>query len=444
MLRVSKGCTRALLGVVMFLSVLGCAYFNTFYNAQFYYKQGVKKEEQKSGTGKREFEKSLEKAVVVVRDYPDSRWVDQAFFLIAMNYYWMGKYDKADVQFEGFLNHFPESPYKEEAEYYRALTLIQLKRYSEARIALQDMFSSREFGRRARYSWAEAFLEEQDIEGARKAFLDFLEIYPYGELTNEARVNLAEIQLKGGDTLSAIRTYERHLRRVETSKENYERLLTLADLYYRKYEYSEARRTLKRTRGVYSDIDVQCDLLNAKISIAQGDSSSAEKLLAKIPGGSCRAEAFYLLASLYEDEGKYENALAYYDTLTTLERSSNYTALAERKKSLLESRVAQPDSSDTTKIDPAEQQFLLAQTYLLSFGDARRALEEYVKVAEDYPESPFAPKALYGVAWLKRYRLNDTLWLNDFLRLIELYPESPAALEAQKLLEDETPHSDSG
>ena len=63
----------------------GCAYFNTFYNAQRYYKEGLKDEESKKGTGKAEFKKSLEKAVIVARDYPDSRWVDDAFFLIAMN-----------------------------------------------------------------------------------------------------------------------------------------------------------------------------------------------------------------------------------------------------------------------------------------------------------------------------------------------------------------------
>lgn len=433
------------LQVAVFLALFaGCAYFNTFYNAQYYYNQGVRKEEQKMGTGKKDFENSLKKAVVVVRDYPNSRWVDEAFFLIAMDYYWMGNYDKAAVQFEGFIEHFSQSPDAEKAKYYQALTMVGLKNYSEARVALQEMFSSRKFGRMAMYSWADAFRQEQDIEGARSAFSDFLETYPHGDLTSEARVNLAEIQLKGGDTLSAIRTYERHLRRAETSKENYQRLLTLADLYYHKDEYGEAKRTIKRAHGVYGDIDVQCDLLNAKIHIAQGDSVAAEKVLAKIPTGEYRAEAFYILASLYEEEGKFDKAIAYYDTLITRERKSNYTALAERKITLLESRIAQPDSSDTARIDPAEQQFLLAQTYLLSFGDVHRALEEYLKVTEDYPESPYAPKALYGAAWLKRYRLNDTLWRHDFYRLIELYPESPAAQEAQKILEEETPPSDSG
>ncbi|MBD3286153.1 tetratricopeptide repeat protein, partial [candidate division WOR-3 bacterium] len=127
----------------------------------------------------------------------------------------------------------------------------------------------------------------------------------------------------------------------------------------------------------------------------------------------------------------------YFDTVVTKERHSDYAALAERKKTLLEARVAEPDSSDTTTVDPAREQFLLAQTYLLSMDDVDRALSEYEKVLTDYPDSDYAPKALYGIAWLKRYRLADPGWREQMMNLIETYPESPAAKKALEMIADE-------
>lgn len=434
---------RRILPLIILVLSSGCAYFNTFYNAKRYYKEGLKDEESKKGSGKAQFKKSLEKAVIVARDYPDSRWIDDAFFLIAMNYYWMENYEKAHNQFEGFLEHFSDSPFTEEARYHYALTLTELKQYSEGRLVLQQMFDSKRFRRGARFRWALAFKEEEDWDAARSAFKEFLDRYPQGDLASDTRLHLAEIELAGGDTLSAINTYERYLKRAETSKENFERLLTLAELHYLQEDYVTARRTLRKINGRYRDIGERSDLLTAKIELAEGDSSQAEKLLAQIPSGNSRAEAFFILANLYEVQGEYDLALAYYDTLTSRERRSDYAALAERKKTLLQARVLEPDSADTTEVDPAKEQFLLAQTYLLSLGDFERALEEYAKVIDEYPESEYAPKALYGMAWLRRYRLNDTLWHEEFERLLELYPESKEANDARNLLGDEEVSSDS-
>ncbi|MBN2378347.1 tetratricopeptide repeat protein [candidate division WOR-3 bacterium] len=428
---------RGLLLSIICLAMTGCAYFNTVYNAKRYYKQGLNKEEASKGAGRPDFNLSLEKAVIVARDYPDSRWIDDAFYLIAMSYYRLGNYEKANIQFSGFLEHFPESPYVDEIQYRYALTLIELEQYSEGRLVLKKIFDDRPYGKKAYFAWAEAFKREEDWDGARDAFRAYLREFPSGELAHAARLHLAEIELAGGDTSSAIATYEKYLSRAVTSKENYERKLTLAELYYLKADYSAARKTLKKTKGRYSDIDQKSDLLAAKISLAVGDTNKAEKLLRDMPVGDSRGEAFYILASAYEVQGGYDLALVYFDSVT--QTRSDYSALAKRKKSLLEARVSEPDSTDTTQIDPAKEQFLLAQTYLLSLGDVSRSLEEYRKVVETYPESEYAPKALYGIAWLRRYRLDDPDWHKDIDMLIEHYPDSPVTKEALEVfLSDDT------
>lgn len=433
-----------ILGMVVLLSGLaGCAYFNTFYNARHFYREGMRKEEQKEGSGSGDFRKSLEKAVVVVRDYPETRWNDDAFFIIAMDYYRVGAYQKARSQFEGFLEHFPQSKYALEARFYHALTLVELEEYTQGRLKLQELFSSKEFEKEAMFQWALAHKKEEEWDQARQAFNRFLAEHPRGELAHKARLHLAEIELAWGDTLSAISTYQRYLRRAETSKENFERYLTLAELYYVKEDYRQAERILRKVRGKYPEVETESELLRAKIKLAQADTAKTTALLADIPGGEQRAEALFLLASIYEIQGEYELALAYYDTLTTRERRSAYADVGERKKALLEARVAKPDSADTVAIDPAKEQFLLAQTYCLSLGEHPRALAEYAKVVEEFPESAYSPKALYAMAWLRKYRLRDSTWIEDVERLLELYPESKPAKEARALLKNEDIPGDS-
>jgi len=423
----------SVVAIFAFALLTGCAYFNTFYNARLYYKQGLEAEEVREGGGQQEFKKSLEKAVVVVREYPDSRWADDAFFVIAMNYYWLGNYEKAETQFEGFIEFFPESKYWEEAKLYHALSIARLKRYSESRLALQEMFDSKRFGEKARFEWAMTFKAEEDWEGARQAFEDFLSYKKRGDLASAARLNLAEMELKGGDTLSAIQTYERFLKRAETSKENLQRTITLSELYYLQGHYRSARKTLNKTTGIYDEIDDQAILLTGKIKLAQGDSIGAERNFHKVEKTEPKAEALYLLASIYEGWEDYPKAIAYLDTLTTRYSKYDYATIGKRKKALLESRLV-TDTTDSIQIDPAQEQFMLAQSYLLELGNPMQAVEEYRIVVLEYPESKYAPQALYAIAWINKFKLKKNVWEQDVAKLTEMYPESTEASEAKTLL----------
>jgi tetratricopeptide (TPR) repeat protein len=215
-------------------------------------------------------------------------------------------------------------------------------------------------------------------------------------------------------------------------------MITLAELYLKDGDYRAARKTLRKAKGVYPEIDDECDLIRGKIELASGDTSRAVKLFRDISVTEPKSEAFYILASTFEIQGEFDKAVAYFDTVATRLGTSDYTALAERKKGLLESRIDVHDSTDSISIDPAKEQFLLAQTYLLSMGEINKALKEYENVVSGYPDSKYAPKALYGIAWLKRYRLDDSGWMQDVNRLLEQYPDSPAAKDASELLRDDT------
>ena len=68
---------------------IGCAYFNTFYNAQNYFREGrmvVTHDTLRFDNDN--FDKAIEKSTAVLVKYPNSRYIDDAFFIMGVSYYY--------------------------------------------------------------------------------------------------------------------------------------------------------------------------------------------------------------------------------------------------------------------------------------------------------------------------------------------------------------------
>ena len=97
--RFAKSRLPILLAATLLFS--GCAYFNTFYNARKYYREGLDLKAANQPTpAKAKFEKAIEKSALVIQRWPRSRWADDALLLIGLSYYHQGYYDKAMRNFD--------------------------------------------------------------------------------------------------------------------------------------------------------------------------------------------------------------------------------------------------------------------------------------------------------------------------------------------------------
>ncbi len=149
------------------LTLNGCAFFNTFYNARKSYERGVdaanrarkQNREQNvrpeltkdvftvdssipSGEATPFFDVAIEKTNKVVVLHPTSSWVENAILLMAKAYYLRGignDYLDARNRFEVFMTRYPDSPYLTDAKLWYGKTLIKLERYSEAEDALRQI-----------------------------------------------------------------------------------------------------------------------------------------------------------------------------------------------------------------------------------------------------------------------------------------------------------------
>ena len=58
----------------------------------------------------------IEKCGKVIRDYPDSKWVDDAIFLMGQSLVRQGEYDKGIRKFIELTTNYPESEYVSEVD----------------------------------------------------------------------------------------------------------------------------------------------------------------------------------------------------------------------------------------------------------------------------------------------------------------------------------------
>ncbi len=127
------------------------AYYNTFYNAERQFEKGydnldrfedkVDREQylplfvKTTGTtASREFEQTILKSADILREHPDSKWVDDALMLIGKSYFYQENYVGAVQKFTEVVGQ--PSELSDEAHFWLARALITSGAYDEAREVL--------------------------------------------------------------------------------------------------------------------------------------------------------------------------------------------------------------------------------------------------------------------------------------------------------------------
>jgi TonB family protein len=96
-----------------------------------------------------------------------------------------------------------------------------------------------------------------------------------------------------------------------------------------------------------------------------------------------------------------------------LEKGANLAKLEEYQKQLTEAEK------------PEVTLYLLAEAYLFEMNQPDSALSEFTVLAEEYPESEFAPKSLYAIAWIRENYKGDREGAKEFYqKLLDRYPSS--------------------
>ena len=165
------------------------AYYNTFYNAKTQYELGVNAVERTkvqinparpirvyqspAKIGAQNFEKVVEKSAIILREHPNSKWVDDAGLLIGKSYFFLTQFFGAEEKFDEILFTSESEELRQESIFWKGRTMLEMKRYAEGRQFLLTQLNSLD------YNWqpemkakiyvvlAEISVEQQDYEQAK-------------------------------------------------------------------------------------------------------------------------------------------------------------------------------------------------------------------------------------------------------------------------------------
>ncbi len=121
------------------------AYFNTYYNAHRLFVDAERRylAEGFSPSLRDQYNKVIEKSVVIVRYFPTSRYVDDALYMIGVSYLRLGNPERAIRRFQELLTYYPRSPLRTRAVLGLAEAYILTRDLEEADTLLRQIHPSR-------------------------------------------------------------------------------------------------------------------------------------------------------------------------------------------------------------------------------------------------------------------------------------------------------------
>ncbi len=428
----------------------GCVYYNTFFLAKKHYKIAEKYREEaetdelpsQSASG---YEKAIEKSSKVLAFYPESKWVDDALFLLGMSFLWTDEPVKAATKFEELLTAFPDSKYEQEARYWRSVAWMKAGEFEKAEAEFKALIEDGEYAEEAAFMIAMGFYEKEDYVSAQLKFEEFIENYPKSPNVSRAALMLMRIFWDWGE-YDMILAQDENIKQDQLSEDDWfesrmkigEALLELGRLE-EALAHFQSMKKVKEFRDRIGDIEVRVGL----IFYAQDDTAKAAQTWRDVTEDYKRsgaaAWAFYYLGEMYLDNSNYELALEMFEQASKQgimnEAAQLALEMAEAIRNILDMQKQLAEAADSSK-NPVEMRIELAEMYVLKLGQPDSAISQYRQILAENPTDPLAPKASYALGWTYAYAKQDWETADSaFAGLLQGYSESDYALGAVKYFE---------
>jgi len=420
---------KILLLIIPLALLVSCAYFNTFYNAQYYFREARKRvtnDTLKIDT--EEFSKTIEKTTSIIVKYPHSRYVDNALYMMGVSYYYKGDYPRALEKLDYVLYNYTDSKYYDDALYYRGLAYYKQQKYGKAVIDLKEAQQFKKYRTKAMLILCYTYYAIENYAELTIVAKQMIQQHLRKEERRWILSILGDAQFKQERYEEALETYDKLLVLTRMLDDKRSLKLKIAETYLEMGEFEKCRDFLEgeydpEFRNIFADLHVELD-----------DTVKAKEVYLEVAVSGfseVAAQAFYKLADLYRYQDSLDMAIAFYDSSVSRSSIGEYGTRARKMTEVL--RRIKLLSEQTDDLD--EAQFMMAETYYVDFNDPLRASEEYRSVYTLYPDSDWAPKALYARFWINHTVIgNDSIARDCAARLNQNYPLSEYALSASKIL----------
>ncbi len=365
---------------IILLTVSGCVYYNTFFNAEQYFKNAQEMELRDNGkptaSAIQNYNDTIKKCGIVLTDYPDSKYADDALFLMARCFYYIGRnYSQAIKHFEELIEFYPKSEFVPQAKLYIARSNYQFRRKDVSFDLLQDFLKDnqfREYHPTALKLLADFHLEDNNFVDADFYLNRIIEKFTDSDVYDDAFFLKGKAQFEAQNYQASNQVFHSLL------KSRVSRNMKLDARYYiarNNLLLEDWQTALRQAKALLKDEYRQSNipkiqLIKARSLTGLQENDEAIQLFETIIADNKRtalsAEAAYFLGELYFNNLKdYENAIESYNNVKKEYNQSEFVEDAVTH-SAVASQIIQFNNPDTNI--PAEelvlQQFKLAEYYI--------------------------------------------------------------------------------
>jgi TolA-binding protein len=253
--------------------IIGCAYYNTLFNAIEKYEEGVQKikssrDGEITSDIRNDFYKTIDKCWKLINIYSDSSsYADEALLLIGKSYYQVREYPKAERYLTQFIAKYNNSEFITESHLLLAMTFIEMDLDDEAQEYLNRVISTDEdddLTAEAYYNLGRIYYKKEEYNSARAQFDQVIEISGDEELNANAQFLIAESYFDEQNYPEALPRYD-EVNEFDTSIEmHYDANMRKVDCLIELEENDQAITTLEEIAKAGKFLDKR-PLVNARI-----------------------------------------------------------------------------------------------------------------------------------------------------------------------------------
>jgi TolA-binding protein len=452
---------RLALALALAWALAGCAYYNTFYLARKNFdvaSQGKPyPDERVTGGATQTLDKSINFSKIVISRYPKSKWVDDAYLLWARALLGKGDPFQAAEMLERFDARYPNSPIRGDARFFLAVAYRHARKPELAIASLDSFQATYPKHDLASYAWLERariqLLRRRYHEAGAAADVVMLSYGGNKDMVGQALRARAQALFERGAYDSARADFRLLGGRATTDDERLDFLLREAECLAKSGDMAGEiallddqlkHESVTATPGTAGRFSARRARLLLRLGAAYGRASENEKavnalstVVADYAKQPVAAEAQFQLGYFYEVRMRdFARARLEYGKVRDQSPGSEFVAQAQQRVGRLD-RLEQLGSTQADSLSRlAEKEFNLAEIYLLEMGRLEDALEQYRKVARDYPVTHQAARALNAAGWILSRRLGQPEEADSlFWRVIHEFRGTEEALAARDYLE---------
>ena len=426
----------------LLLFLKGCAYFNTFYNAEEHFETAERIRIENLGNqipsrAIQEYAKAIEKSDKVLLEFSDSRYVTQAKLLKGKSHFFRREYDSAVTIFNQ-LKEEDESYYQQRAKYWLALCKWKDLRPQPAINDLNELIleiDDKNFLSMIYLSLGEIYLGIDDTVNAYENFNSGAMISSNRNLREQVYYQIAEISFNQNDYDKALESYKRVLSNTISIARIQDSNLKIVQIYRLTGDLERSASKIQELiiNEDFDSIKSDLDLELTKIELSRGKIDFAIENLDRIgqdyPNTKTAIEAYYLLSDIYLSSSyiDYEKAKFFMNEAMKQNSNSSFKILIGRKREDVEKLIKLDASLAEIELsEKAENLFMSGQILAFNLANYKEAKEYFENIVNNYSKSDYLQQSIFAL-----YVINEKLLNNESItykkRILEEFPNSDFA-----------------